>query len=96
MPPETRLFPVEAGKPVHVIVSYRDGQLVAYRDGQRVQTSNRVRGDLSNWTPQYLLLGDEYRDSRTWHGMIERVAIHSRFIDQPEARRRFALIRTSK
>jgi hypothetical protein len=94
--PEVRLFPVQAGKPVHVIVSYRDGQLVAYRNGQRVQTSSRVRGDLSNWTPQHLLMGDEYQGSRAWHGQIERVAIHSRFIDQVEARQRFAVTRAKR
>ncbi len=96
MNPETKLFGMPAGTPVHVIVSYRDGELTAYRDGQRVKSSSAVRGDLSNWTPQHLLFGDEYQDSRFWHGLIERVAIHSRFISDDEARVRFELIRAKK
>lgn len=96
MNPETKLFSVPTGTPVHVIVSYRDGELVAYRDGQRVKTSSAVQGDLSNWTPQHLLFGDEYQDARHWHGLIERVAIHSRFIADDEAKRRFELVRAKK
>lgn len=91
--PETKLFSIPAGTAAHVIVSYRNGQLAAYRDGRRVKTSSAVRGDLSNWTLQHLLFGDEYREARCWSGLIERVAIHSRFIADDEARRRFELIR---
>ncbi len=64
---------------------------LSYLNGQEAARSSAVRGDLSNWTRQHLLLGDEWQDSRHWHGRIERLALHNRFIAAEEARTRSRL-----
>jgi hypothetical protein len=89
MKPQTDLFELEPRQPLHLIVSYRSDQLTVYRNGQRVQNSTQVRGDFSNWTLQTLLLGNEAGDKRPWTGLIERFALHSRYISEAEAKQRF-------
>jgi hypothetical protein len=91
MRPETRLCQIQAGRRQHVLVSYRDGSVVCYLDGREVTRSSAVRGDFRNWSPQHLLLGDEWQDSRHWHGHIERVAVYNRFIGAEEAKKRAEL-----
>ncbi len=91
MGPETRLCQIEAGRLQHVLVAYRDGSVVCYLNGREVTRSSAVRGDFSNWSLQHLLFGDEWQDSRHWHGRIERVALYSRFIDAGEAKKRAEL-----
>jgi hypothetical protein len=91
MPPETRLGTVKPRQPVHVLVTYRNGELIGYLNGQPAARSAAVRGDFSNWTPQHLLLGDEWQQARHWQGWIERVAIYCRFMGSEEARRRYEL-----
>jgi hypothetical protein len=92
MRPETKLCRIDAGRWKHVVVTYRDGELVCYRNGREVSRSSAVRGDFSNWTEQHLLLGDEWQDHRYWHGRIERVAIFSRVMGPAEVKKRFDLI----
>lgn len=92
MRPETKLCSIEAGRWKHVVVTYRDGQLVCYRNGREVSRTSAVRGDFSNWTELHLLLGDEWEDHRHWHGRIERVAVFNRVVSADEVKKRFMLI----
>jgi len=91
MRPETTLCKLTGTGPHHVIVSYSPGRLTCYLNGKRVLDTNRVRGDLSNWTPQHLLFGDEWKESRDWAGKLENIAIHNRIIGAAEAARRYKL-----
>jgi outer membrane protein assembly factor BamB len=93
MNPQTTLLPVAPRKPMYVVVTYRPGKLDIYQDGRRIRTETAVRGDFRNWTPQHLLLGNEYSDPRPWLGQIERFAIHSRAMEEHEVRLRDALVR---
>ncbi len=92
--PQTTLTSIATGRPYHVIVSYRDGQLACYVDGKRVAASDRVRGDFSNWSRQHLLLGDEWDGggTRNWSGKIRCLAVLNRFVEPVEAKRRFELL----
>ncbi len=85
MPPEVRLARVTPGVPQHLIVSYRTGLLVCYLNGKEVIRTDEVQGDLSNWTAQTIVLGDELSGDRDWSGSISRLALRSRFIDASEA-----------
>ncbi len=86
MKPETRLCKLEAGKALHVIVTYRDGELAAYLNGKRVQLTDRVTGGFSNWDDeQQLVFGAEFRDGRNWDGVFDAIAILNRFIGGQEA-----------
>ncbi len=73
-------------QPHHVVFCYRDGLTVCYLDGEQVHEHNSIRGDFSTWTPQHLLLGNEWTGDRAWSGVIRGVAIYSRFLTEEEAR----------
>jgi len=85
--PEVTLCRVAAGQPQHVAVTYRPGELACYLNGNEVYRGRDVQGDFSNWSPQHLLLGDEWDGSRDWAGAVEGVAIFSRALDAEEIRR---------
>jgi len=91
--PETKLCSIEAGRSYHLIVTYRDGQLVCYLNGRKVKETSDVRGNFSNWASHHFLLGDEWDGggTRDWSGDIERFAILCRFIGDEEAAMRFNL-----
>ncbi len=76
--PETELCSVQANRTCHVVVTYAGGHLLCYVDGAKVFDTSAVQGDFSNWTPHYLLFGDEWSGQRNWSGTIEGVAIFSR------------------
>lgn len=90
--PEVTLGPVDAGKLQHLIVTYRDGELVTYINGKRINRTSDVGGDFGNWSPQHFLLGDEHDGGRDWSGALERFALLRRFIGDAEARRRHELL----
>jgi hypothetical protein len=83
--PQVTLAKLAAGKPHHVVVSYRPGRLLCVVNGEQTRYTAKVKGTFHNWEPMQLIFGDEYADSRDWHGRIEGVAIYSRFIGPKEA-----------
>jgi hypothetical protein len=82
---------LSAGQTAHVIVTYRDSELVYYRNGREVARSDAIRGDFSNWRSASLAIGNERTGDREWAGNIEGIAIYSRFIPPGEAARKFQL-----
>ncbi len=89
--PEVPLFPVRAGEPVHVTVTYSPGRLVVYRNGERVLTSDAIQGSFGmHWSLRRLLFGREWRDGGDWAGALEGVALYSRVL-APEVVRESAL-----
>ena len=89
--PQTVLCRLADTKPHHVIVSYREGELICYLDGKQVLKTDRIRGDFRNWEPMHLILGDEYEDERNWSGQLQRIAILARPIGPAEAKARHQL-----
>ena len=90
MKPETRLCSIEAGKQLHVLVTYRPGELVAYVNGEEVKRTDQVDGDFSNWdAEQQLVFGAEFDESRNWAGVFDSIAILNRFVGADEAAARF-------
>lgn len=77
---------IESGIPLHVIVSYFEGNTYCYIDGELVYTGNSFQGDFSNWESSILLFGDEVGGSRKWVGRLNNIAIYSRFIGLEEAK----------
>lgn len=76
-----------AGTTRHVLVCYRDGQLVCYVNGEKVAERDDVRGKLTGWHDLKITLGDDAR-SRAWKGTIERLALFNQFFTLQEARQR--------
>jgi hypothetical protein len=75
----------EAG-PVHIALTYRDGELIAYRDGTRVAESEAFRGPLV-WREGPLTLGADASGNSPWQGTIEALAIHGRWLEGQEVAR---------
>jgi len=77
--PSVTLGRISADRAHRVVVSYRPGELVCVLDGERREVK-QITGDFSNWDESYpLVLGNEYKDSRPWHGTITKVRIDSSF-----------------
>jgi hypothetical protein len=89
--PQVTLGEIVTGEPMHVVVSYRAGQLLCCVNGKPVKKTGELQGDFHNWEPMALILGDEVNGGRDWQGSIERLAIRSRFLDADEAARQFEL-----
>lgn len=90
---QVELGPLEPGRRIHVIVSYRDGELSFYRDGERVPVPQKIIGGFHPWDDAELRFGDESSLDRTWDGELDGVAILNRFVGPEEARQRFELNR---
>jgi hypothetical protein len=90
---EVELFPIEARRTYHVVVSFARGVLSCHVDGQLVQQSPQFSGDLSDWNPgAKLLFGDEWRGvDRQWSGLLEGVAIYDRKITDEEIAKKHQL-----
>jgi hypothetical protein len=87
--PQVRLFPIEAGKAVHVVVTYVPGVLTAYRNGERFLESRDIQGGLNRWRRFPLAFGAEPGGVGDWSGTLEGVAIYSRLLDPREVRENF-------
>ena len=93
--PQVTLAKITPGEPMHVVVSYRAGQLLCCVNGKLVKKTGELQGDFHSWVPMALILGDEVNGGRDWQGSIERLAIRSRFLDIDEARQLFELTQQS-
>lgn len=87
--PQVRLFPVEAGKAYHVVVTYVPGVLTVYRNGEQVLESRDVQGGLNRWRRFPLTFGAEPGGAGDWSGTLEGVAIYSRLLDAREVKENF-------
>jgi len=68
------LFPVEAGKPVHVLVSCGGKEWTAYRDGKKAASGTRPATRVS-WAQADLVMGSQADGAQPWRGRMEAVAI---------------------
>ena len=88
--PQSVLTKLQAGKPQHIIVTYRSGEIVAFLNGEQVYKSDKITGDFSNWDGKHqLVIGEEYKGGRGWNGIVDRVAIFNRFMENDEAVARY-------
>jgi hypothetical protein len=92
--PQVDLCPIPVGRPLHVVVTYKPDEIVCYADGQQVlKRTGFVQGDMSNWEPMDLILGDECTRNRDWAGGLEGVAIYNRILPAEEAYQNFIAYR---
>jgi hypothetical protein len=88
--PEVTVCPIPDGPPLHVVITYRPGQLMGFINGQEVYRGESVQGDFASWAPHHLLFGDEFDGSRDWAGTLEGVAIYNRALEPDEVQRNAA------
>ena len=91
--------------PHHIMVSYKPGNLVCYLDGKVLSQTSTITGELNdqpaadpNMTipcniTHYFSLGHDpqWRAASPWRGLMENVAMYSRFVTAEEAARNAAV-----
>jgi hypothetical protein len=77
---------LSAQTPTHIVVTYTPGRLIAYANGTRTLETERLAGDLSNWSPGPLVLGGPPGRRRSWQGKLQGVCIYSRVLSADEVR----------
>jgi hypothetical protein len=82
--PEVKLGGIEKGKLHKVAVTYQPGKLAFYMDGKAIPVK-QIDGDFSNWKEYQVVLGNEWKDDRSWEGSLHRFAIHSSVLSEGEA-----------
>ncbi|MGE4567666.1 MAG: LamG-like jellyroll fold domain-containing protein [Bacteroidales bacterium] len=75
---------IEAGRPCHLLITYRSGELVWYLNGIRYFSSD-CKGDLFSWNDNRLIFGDEWEADRHWTGLIRGVTLYDRVLSDQEA-----------
>jgi len=88
--PRIEICRLQAGRPVHMVVSFRQGVLTAWVNGKKA-VERAVAGDLSNWTAQHLLFGDEWLGGHAWQGRLEGIAIYSQAVGPAAAAGKYEL-----
>jgi serine/threonine protein kinase len=87
---DVELFRLTSDAPRHLLICYRDGQLLCYANGEKISERDDVRGRLSGWNEPKITLGDDSQ-SRPWKGTIERFALFNQFFTLEEARARYLM-----
>ncbi len=94
--PQLTLTTLPLNRAVHLAVTYQSGKTTCYLEGKQVMTTNKVRGDFSNWEPYKLLFGDEAAGDRDWQGMLDGVSLYARVLTEAEVRRHAAAYRKAR
>lgn len=68
------LFPLEAGQPVHVLISCNGKEWTAYRDGRKAAAGS-LPATRASWAQADLVMGSQADGSEAWRGRMEAVAI---------------------
>lgn len=83
---------LEAGRPVHVVATYRPGRATIFVDGEQVTSVPTQVGYLDTWDPDVRLhLGDEATADRRFDGTVWEVALYDRALGPDEVARLAAL-----
>ena len=73
------------GDEVHLVLSFKDGQVTSYLNGQLDKTQD-FGGDLSTWSDNMpLVLGNEYGGGYEWQGTLLYFAIFDRALNTSQA-----------
>jgi hypothetical protein len=76
-----------AETPLHITVTYRNGELVAYRDGMQIARSTDLWGSLAAWRSGPLTVGADASGEHAWRGILEAFALYNRCLEPGEVAR---------
>jgi hypothetical protein len=82
--PEVILSKLKEGQRHKIVITYRPGQLEFYMDGQS-HPIQQIKGDFSNWEECQFVIGNEWKDDRSWKGRIHQFNIYSSALSPKEA-----------
>lgn len=83
------LCPLIAGASCHLVVSYRPGTLTCYKNGKLILTNRHIQGDLTGWTDQPIVFGNDTDLKHPWRGKLEGIGIYAREILPNEAQQNY-------
>ncbi len=83
--PQLEIGRLDAGRPVHVLVSYSAGRLRAWLDGEQTLDSDAVQDGFFHWQPRPLVFCNEWQAERPWYGKLEAVAVYDRAFGDDQA-----------
>ena len=85
--PTLRFASGQPKEPLHLTLTYREGQLIAYQDGREIARSDDFHGSLASWREGALTVGADANGQSTWRGNLEALALHTRWLDAAEVAR---------
>jgi hypothetical protein len=89
--PPIGLFPVEAGKTMHMLVAFQGGKGVIYRNGRAVR-SGPLPATAAAWQPRELVLGASGSGAEPWRGRLDCIAVYPRALTAEEAARQASAV----
>jgi hypothetical protein len=76
-----------ADSPLHMTVTYRNGELIFYRDGMEIARSKDLWGSLAAWKSGPLTAGADASGNNPWRGILEAFALYNRCLEPGEVAR---------
>ncbi len=73
--------------PLHMTVTYRNGELIFYRDGMEIARSKDLWGSLAAWKSGPLTVGADASGKNPWRGILEAFALYNRCLEPGEVAR---------
>lgn len=87
--------PVTAGSPAHFVISYAEPELKVWINGEPgIHRRGRNR-DLGNWTPQGVIIGNEWGGGAPWRGRVQGLLWYDRALAGEEARALFTAMEST-
>jgi len=86
-PTPPRVTMSTADTPLHVTVTYRNGDLTVYRDGMEIARSKDLWGSLAAWRSGPLTIGADAGGDHPWRGILEACALYNRCLEPGEVAR---------
>ena len=91
--PQLTLCRAPSTEAQHIVVTYQSGVTTCYVNGTGILSSQRVKGDFSNWEPCHLLFGDEWSGERDWAGTLYAVTVYARALTPEQVAGNFSACR---
>jgi ferric-dicitrate binding protein FerR (iron transport regulator) len=85
--PPSRLTINMADTPLHLTVTYRNGELIAYSNGMEIARSKDLWGSLAAWRSGPLTVGANASGEHPWRGIMEAFALYNRCLEPGEVAR---------
>jgi hypothetical protein len=86
-PAPPRVTMSTADTPLHLTVTYRNGDLTVYRDGMEIARSKDLWGSLAAWRSGPLTIGADAGGDHPWRGILEAFALYNRCLEPGEVAR---------
>jgi hypothetical protein len=81
-------MPIQSSdSPLHMTVTYRNGELTVYRDGMAIARSKDLWGSLGGWRSGPLTAGADASGKNPWRGILEAFALYNRCLEPGEVAR---------